>query len=316
MSFSKTSRILVIMGGLSEERPVSLRTGQAVCDALVNEGYVNTGYYVVDDETLPRFPKSVDVAFIAMHGRFGEDGVLQAMLEQRSTPYTGSEPGSSRVCIDKTRAKEVFDLTEVPTPRACVFDTGIDLSEIEKLAVMKVGLPAVVKPVSQGSSVGVSIVKDGIELLLGVTAAFQFSETVMVEEYIAGRELTVGILDGEALPIIEIRSKRGFFDYSAKYEDKRTTYKVKPKIGRALARSIQEQALQAFDGCGCRHFGRVDLRLSNKGKPYFIEINTIPGLTKRSLFPMAAKAAGLSYGQLCVKLCELACEGSERAEVA
>ncbi|MHC4663803.1 MAG: D-alanine--D-alanine ligase family protein [Planctomycetota bacterium] len=316
MELPETSRIVVIMGGLSEEREVSLRSGQAVLDALVREGYANAQPYVVDDETLPDFPGNVDVAFIAMHGRFGEDGVLQAMLEKRGVAYTGSGPGASRLCMDKVRTKEVFRIADVPAPAACFVDRNTDLEEIERRAVARVGFPAVVKPVGQGSSVGVTIVNNGIELLLGATAAFAFTDDVIIEEYVEGREITVGILDGKALPLIEIKPGRAFFDYSAKYSDRKTNYKVKPRFRKAVTERVKELAERAFESCGCRHFARVDLKLNKKFEPYFLEINTIPGLTKRSLFPMAAKAAGLSFGQLCASLCELAAGGEPRAEVA
>jgi len=316
MALDKNSRVVVIMGGLSEERPVSMRSGRAVLEALKREGFNNAQSYVVDDETLPGFPASVNFAFIAMHGRFGEDGILQAMLEKRGVRYLGSGPGASRICMNKARAKEVFNTAGVPTPKACVVNRATDLREIETRVMTRLGLPVVVKPVAQGSSVGVSIARDGIELLLGVTAAFAFDDDVIVEQFIEGRELTVGILGCETLPIVEVKPGRRFYDYAAKYEDGGTAYRINPKIEKAAAEKTRAMALRAFGACGCRHFARADFRLNRKNEPFILEINTIPGMTERSLFPMAANAAGLTFGKLCVQLCELAFEGEKKAEVA
>jgi D-alanine-D-alanine ligase len=253
---------------------------------------------ILDDE-------SIDIFFLALHGKFGEDGQLQQILEDRSLTYTGSGPEASRLAFDKMAGKKAFIKAGIGTPPAVVFNGDADASLMEK-QLREFGDRYVIKPIRQGSSVGVSIVDSPQKAIAaGRNVLKEFSDC-MVEKFIAGRELTVGVLCGEALPIIEIRPKSSFYDYHAKYVDEQTEFLFDTITDAALTQGIQKTALDCLDALGCRHTARVDFILGDDGKLYALEVNTIPGFTTHSLLPKAAAKSGLSMSQLCVKIIEAA----------
>ncbi|GJQ57289.1 MAG: D-alanine--D-alanine ligase [Candidatus Scalindua sp. AMX11] len=298
--------VAVLMGGLSPEREISLLSGQAVLRALrksnnsvveivVNDYLVNE----IDDH-------DIDVAFIALHGCFGEDGGIQEVLESKRIPYTGSGVSASRLAMDKVKSKNAFKIANIQTPDYCAVPMKLGMSEIIE-RVEKIILPVVVKPIGAGSSVGISLIKEYDELREGVSNARLYDEQILIEKFIEGRELTVGILNDLPLPIIEIKSESLFYDYDAKYRDKRTQYitlKSADKLSEsslphALYARVQELAMGAHKSLGCRDFSRVDLILNKEGDIYVLEVNTIPGFTERSLLPKAASAQGVGFVELC-----------------
>lgn len=304
MTSKKT--IAVLMGGLSPERDISLLSGQAVLSALrkTSESVVEI---VVNDYLVHEIDDyAVDVAFIALHGCFGEDGGIQEVLESKRIPYTGSGVEASRLAIDKVKSKNVFKRENIPTPDYCAVSMEHSMSEIIE-SVKKITLPVVVKPTGAGSSVGISMIKTYDELSEGVAYSRLYGEQILVEQFIEGRELTVGILNDLPLPVIEIKSASLFYDYDAKYRDKRTQYTVLKSSNRECERSlpcsiytrVQELALEAHKSLGCRDFSRVDLILNKEGEIYVLEVNTIPGFTERSLFPKAASAQNIDFIELC-----------------
>jgi len=296
----KRLKIAVLMGGPSAERQVSLRSGTAVANALATTG----AKVVSTDVREARFalPRDLDVAFIALHGTFGEDGSIQRMLEDSGIAYTGSGPEASANAFDKIVAKAKFIEAGIPTPRCEVFDrTRCDLKRLAKL-----GFPLVVKPARQGSSVGVSIVQEESDLEEACQIAWRYDHHLLAEEFIRGRELTVGIFDGHALPIIEIRPKHDFFTYEAKYTAGQTDYLVPAPLQRDIEMQIKSVALRAHDCLGCRDLSRVDLMLGEKNRLSVLEVNTIPGFTETSLVPKAAQAAGIEFRDLCARLVQMA----------
>jgi D-alanine-D-alanine ligase len=247
-------------------------------------------------------PVRTDVAFVALHGTFGEDGGVQQVLEERGVSYTGSGPEASARAFDKVAAKGDFVAAKIPTPHYRVMDSA--RPDFARLARME--LPVVVKPARQGSSVGIEIVRRRSELEQACVDAARYDDQLVVEQFIKGRELTVGIFDGKPLPVIEIRPRERFFSYEAKYTPGQTDYLVPAPLDAVTAARAQSLAMRAHDCLGCRDFSRVDLILANTGTLYVLEVNTIPGFTATSLVPKAAKAAGLSFQKLCARLVEMA----------
>ncbi|MHC4843008.1 MAG: D-alanine--D-alanine ligase family protein [Planctomycetota bacterium] len=299
--------VSVLAGGIGEERAVSLKSGECISQALNEEG-VNTKIEDIRPDHLNALDfDSTDVFFLALHGKFGEDGQLQAIMEQRSLIYTGSGPEASRLAFDKMAGKEKFQAVNVNTPGAFLFDPDFSFDKFQKQVIWNSD-KFVIKPIRQGSSVGVSII-DGLD------AAFETAIKVhkefgdcMIEQHISGSEITVGILCGQALPIIEIRPKEAFYNYHSKYVDEQTDYLFDTISEDSLVSAIQQDALNCFNALGCRDFGRVDFILGEDGIAYALEINTIPGFTTHSLLPKAARKNGLSMGQLCVKIIKAAIE--------
>lgn len=303
---SKPERVAVLMGGISSEREISILSGQAVVGALEEVGYAVTPV-MVNDESLDGLDGlDVDVAFIALHGRFGEDGGVQELLESRGVPYTGSGVRASRKAMDKVESKWAFVLSGIPTPEFITLLQDQPAEELEGLLVGKLPLPLVVKPSRSGSSVGVTIVHEISELSAALETAFRHDSKVVVERYIRGRELTVGILGDEALPVIEIRPAREFYDLTAKYKDRATRYITAPDIPDAVCTKAQRLALEAHSVLGCSGFSRVDMILGEGMEIFVLEVNTIPGFTGSSLLPKAAGAAGISFSQLCMEIVSLA----------
>lgn len=296
----KKLKIAVLMGGPSTEREVSLRSGTAVANALMAAGAKVVPIDIKDSAFT--MPTNVDVAFLALHGTFGEDGTLQRMLENGGITYTGSGPEASARAFDKIAAKKAFLAAGISTPKYEVFDRAH--TDLQRLA--QLGFPLVVKPSRQGSSVGISIVQEAGDLQEACRIAWHYDDHLLVEQFIPGRELTVGILDGRALPVIEIRPKHDFFTYEAKYTKGRTDYLVPAPLDKNIESQVKSLALRAHDSLGCRDFSRVDLILSENGEPLILEVNTVPGFTETSLVPKAAHAAGIEFPDLCSRLVHLA----------
>ncbi len=293
-------KIAVLMGGPSAEREVSLRSGTAVANALTATG-ARVVPMDIRDATFT-IPADVAVAFLALHGTFGEDGSLQRILQERGIAYTGSDPAASALAFDKIAAKQAFAVAGIPTPAYEAFENGD--APVRRLA--RLGFPLVVKPSRQGSSVGISIVQQEEEWPGARELAGRYDRRLLAEQFIPGRELTVGILDGRALPVVEIRPKHEFFTYEAKYTKGETDYLVPASLDRTIEFQAKSLALRAHDCLGCRDYSRVDLILSPKGELFVLEVNTIPGFTETSLLPKAAQASGIEFPALCARLVQLA----------
>lgn len=300
----KPLNIDVLMGGVSSERDVSLNSGAAVAKALRERGH-HVREIIVNDCTLNAMGDfQPDIVFIALHGRFGEDGGVQALLESRGVPYTGSGVVASKLAMDKAASKEIFVATGVPTPPYfCVTRSAPLRSHI--VLAEKIGLPLVVKPVAEGSSAGVTIVRKMEDLAFALDKAFHYGTDALIEQYIPGREMTVGILDGRALPIIEIIPPGEMYDKDAKYHSEETKYLLDFDLDSTVYLAIQAACLKAHEALGCKVFSRVDLRLDPSNKFFILEVNTIPGFTSHSLLPKAAQKIGISFWDLCERIVEV-----------
>ena len=291
----QSQKIGVLLGGLSSEREVSLRTGEAVIAALRERGHDAIPIYVDGDVDVAVRQEQIDVAFIALHGRLGEDGCVQGLLELLGIPYTGSDVMASALAMHKGKAKELFRLHNLPTPAYYTAVVNDPVAEVHG----DFGFPCVVKPIREGSSVGVSICTTLEELELGIERAMCFDDEVLVERFIAGKELSVAILDDRALGAVEIAPRDGFYDYANKYTRGATDYFVPPRISPERYRGVLAQALRAHNALGCRGVTRVDMIVSDSGNEFVLEVNTVPGMTQTSLVPKIADAAGISFGELC-----------------
>lgn len=296
----KFGKVGILAGGPSNEREISLRSGNAVYKALVGRGCDAILLDVKNDIRDIIGRKAIDIVFIALHGKFGEDGTVQSILEDMGLPYTGSGVEASRLALDKIAAKDVFKNSGILTPAYDIFKNG----DLRAKPSFFNEWPVVIKPQFEGSSIGLSIADDESSFIAAVNKALEYGDKVLIEEYIDGRELTVGILDGKALPVIEIVTGQGVYDYEAKYKDPATRYLVPAPIDEGLARLAGIMGEKSHRALGCRSFSRVDMMLDKKGKIFVLEVNTIPGMTERSLLPKAAAAAGIDFGALCIKLLE------------
>ncbi len=305
---SRLGKIGVLAGGPSSEREISLKSGKAVYDALIEEGLEAVFLDVRNDVMAAVSLHKVDIAFIALHGRFGEDGTVQRLLETAGIPYTGSGEAASRLALDKIASKEIFIRSGIPTPRYRTFRKG----ESSVKEVCSFGFPMVIKPQFEGSSIGLSIVNGRNDLDEALEKAFRLGDRILAEELIEGRELTVGVLEEKALPVIEIVAKNKVYDFTAKYNDPDTRYLVPAPIDDDVAGMIKGMGIRSHEALGCRAFSRTDIILDKLGNAFVLEVNTIPGLTERSLLPKAARAAGLSFNQLCIKLIENAYEEAKK----
>jgi D-alanine-D-alanine ligase len=287
--------VAVLKGGISKEREVSLRSGAAVAGGLRQAGYI------VDEIDIagPDFtvPAGVEAVFIALHGDFGEDGQIQRILEQKHILYTGADPQASWLAFAKNLAKDILMRHKIATPVYEILRPG------QKRTLP---LPVIVKPTRQGSSFGVHRVLRENEWTTALADAMNYNHEVLVEKYIAGRELTVGIVGNDVLPVIEIRAPEGNYDFHAKYTKGVTEYIVPAQLEKEQTALCQRLAWKTYGALQCRGMGRVDLRLSPEGRMYVLEINTIPGFTETSLLPKAAKAAGCSFSNLCERIMEMA----------
>ncbi len=294
-------KIAVLAGGSSSERNISLKSGKAVFRTLQNAGYdvrwidIKNGSI---EKTLQR--TEFDVAFITLHGRVGEDGTVQRILEKMAKPYTGSGINASRLALDKIASRRVFEKHGLPVPP---YTTTKKMLPSPPQAL---GFPIVVKPRMEGSSIGLSVVKNRRRFTDACRRAFRYGDAILLEKFIRAKEITVGILGTKALPVIEIVPQKKFYDFHAKYKDKKTEYYVPASLHRRLYNEAQALALAAHKVLGCRDFSRVDMLIDESDNLYLLELNTIPGLTERSLLPKAAKAEGISFTKLCTTLLELA----------
>ena len=293
--------IAVLMGGPGSEREVSLASGTAVLEALQSEGLNAVGVDVTTREL--DLPEGTGLCFNVIHGTFGEDGDMQEVLEKMNMPYTGAGIESSRVAFDKVASKEVFVANNVPTPASEIIDcsAGVNLP--------KMALPYVVKPPREGSSVGVHIVKTEDEALTAIEDAAKYGDEVLIEQFVQGKELTVGVINDEVLPVVHIAPRSGFYDMNNKYpwmnDDGGADYYCPAELDEVTTAKVQKAAIDAHRALGCEIYSRVDVLLDADGNPYVLEANTIPGMTASSLLPKAAKVAGYDFGPLCQKIAEL-----------
>lgn len=290
-------KIAVLMGGLSAEREVSLRTGKAISQALTRCGYEVTDIDAGRDLAQQLEKTGVEVAFIALHGRFGEDGTVQGLLELADIPYTGSGVLASSLAMDKVATKKMLCYHGIATPGFAVMRRG------QKICGTLPDYPLVVKPAREGSTIGISIVHDEQELAAGLEEAFRHDDLVLVEQFIAGAEVTVGVLDGQPLPIIQVVPKGGFYDYQSKYTPGQTEYLLPAPLPETLYGALQDSAVQVFEAIGCCGAARVDFMVTDTDF-YCLEVNTIPGMTETSLLPKAANAVGMSFDELVERILE------------
>lgn len=336
--------IAVICGGISTERNVSITGGKSVKEALLTLGhnvklvdpaFGTDGLNSPDFESanmsvaatledIQKFPTrnyiecinsaifdDVDVAFIVLHGQYGEDGLIQSLLEFRGIPYTGSGVAASSLAFDKIKSKLICSSAGVLTPNwTLVYRKDIDMEGLGREVKDVVGKQLVVKPNSQGSTIGLTIIKDGNthDIEDAIKLAAKYSDTVLIEEYIAGREITVGIVGGEVLPVIEIVTEDGFYDYEHKYSKGKTNYICPAEISDDIAEFTQNMAMTLYKAIGSSGFARIDFRLDDEGQPFCLELNSIPGFTSQSLVPMAAKQIGIEFPELCQILIDIALE--------
>lgn len=293
-------RIALLSGGTSRERNISLESGDAVAKALQDRGHIVSR---IDPEHIDLKEVewySHDVAFLALHGTFGEDGHVQQILEEAGIPFTGSDSNVSQLAFHKSAAKERFVQCGVPTPAYVLIDESDSASRIQQQA-QTIGYPLAVKPNAQGSSLGVTIVRTPEELPQALARCFHFEPFGLLEAAIDGTEWTLGMIDDTALPLIQIETGRGFFDYTAKYEDDLTQYLFEFAVPTNIVKTIESVGRRAYEALGCQGLARVDLRVDERGQPWVLEVNTIPGMTGHSLVPKAAARIGLTLGALCEK---------------
>lgn len=299
----KGKRIGVLMGGLSAEREVSLKSGAAVHRALLARGYDAVAIDVGRDLAAVLTAEGVEAAFIAMHGRYGEDGCVQGLLELMQIPYTGSGVLASALAMHKLYSKQAFAASGILTAPFRQFRRG----ETLRPADLSFGLPVVVKPVQEGSSVGISIAKEEKELEPALELAFRYDEAVLVEQFVKGQEVQVGILDDRPIGAIEIVPKKEFYDFEAKYTDGMAEHIFPARLEPALYEKALQVGLSAHRALGCSGYSRVDLLVTAGGECYVLEVNTLPGMTALSLLPeIAAKGAGLSFEELVERIIESA----------
>jgi D-alanine-D-alanine ligase len=293
-------RVAVLMGGVSAERPVSLRSGQAVLEALIAEGVDAVGVDVQDDIAARLAREHFDMAFIALHGRGGEDGTIQGLLEWLKIPYTGSGVMASALGMDKWRTKLIWQAAGLPTPAAVLLGQQSDWQQV----MNELGTDVIVKPAHEGSSIGMRKVHDAQALQDSYQFASQYDALVLAERWISGREYTIAVVNGQALPVIQLRTSHEFYDYEAKYESADTQYLLPSGLTAEKENELQQLSMTAFELIGCRGWGRVDVMADAEGRFWLLEVNTSPGMTDHSLVPMAARAIGMSFSQLVIQLLE------------
>ncbi|HEX7647100.1 MAG TPA: D-alanine--D-alanine ligase [Noviherbaspirillum sp.] len=304
-------KVGVLFGGRSAEREVSLMSGSGVLKALQSKGMDAHPFDPAQRSIAELAAEKFDRVFIALHGSYGEDGTLQGVLEQLGIPYTGSGVMASSIGMDKVMTKRIWMNHGLPTPRFTVLDAKNATPEELRVVPDDLGLPLMLKAPHEGSTIGISKVVGYSDMQPGFELCAKYDEVVLAEEFISGRELTVPVLgkgrDARALPIVEIRAPEGNYDYQNKYFSDDTKYLCPAPLDDALTKRIQSLAVRAFNGVGCKGWARVDFMLrAADNEPFLLEINTSPGMTGHSLVPMAAKAAGVSYEDLCVEILRMA----------
>ena len=295
-------KVAVLLGGRSAERDISLKSGTMVLEALRRKAIDAHPFDPRDSGLEQLIAAKFDRVFIALHGRFGEDGTVQGALEYLGIPYTGSGVMASALAMDKWRTKLLWQASGVPTPPYELLASGSDFAAVGA----RLGMPLMVKPAREGSSIGMSKVESVEKLEPAFELAARYDEVVIAERFIEGTELTAAILGADALPLIRLETPRVFYDYEAKYFANDTRYLCPCGLAPDLEARIQAAALEAFKRIGCSGWGRVDVMLDRGGAPYFLEVNTIPGMTDHSLVPMAARARGMSFDDLVVRILESA----------
>ncbi len=310
-----TPNIGVLMGGRSAEREVSLRTGEAVYNALKTKGYTAVKIDVDYDVVEKIKAEGIELAFLTLHGKYGEDGTIQGILEMLDIPYTGSGVLASALAIDKIATKKMLLFEGLPTPRYILAERK--KAEIDGLEATgeqiyhEMGLPLVIKAPTQGSTIGISFVRNKEEIVPALELAYRYDPVALVEQFIEGVELTASVLgndDPVALPLIEIVSATGVYDYKAKYTSGMSEHIIPPRIPEKQQNIVKDLAVRTFKALGCRGLARVDFLIDRRDNPYILEVNTIPGMTATSLYPDAARAAGIEFPDLIDKIVKLTLE--------
>lgn len=302
MSGKDFGKVAVLLGGKSSEREVSLMSGTAVLEALRRQGVDAHAFDTGQRGLVELAAEKFDRAFIVLHGRYGEDGTVQGALDLMGIPYTGSGVMACALAMDKWRTKLVWQASGIPTPRFHMLDADSDFSAV----VATLGLPLIVKPAREGSTIGLTKVTQAKDVASAYREAARHDPLVIAERYIDGMELTAAILGGESLPLVRIEAPGHKYDYNAKYFSDETKYFCPPGIDIGLEGRIKRICAEAYRIVGCEGWGRVDVMVDAKGSPWMLEVNTVPGMTGHSLVPMAAKAAGLSFDQLVMRILEMA----------
>lgn len=291
---SSFGKVAVLMGGIAAEREISIQSGLAVTQALQSQGIAASGCDVSSLADLTNLANDYDRAFIALHGRWGEDGSVQAILSSLGLPFTGSGMAASAIAMDKLRTKWMWQGAGLPTPNFM----RVSLSQPFNPATFDLGFPVIVKPIHEGSSIGMRKAYNLSELESAVIFAQEYDSEVLIEKWVTGREFTCAILKGQALPLIELKTTHEFYDFDAKYQADDTQYLCPVELDAELQNKMQSMALKAFDVIGAAAWGRVDFMLDENEQAWLIELNSVPGMTDHSLVPMAAKQAGISFEAL------------------
>ncbi|WP_427047008.1 D-alanine--D-alanine ligase [Halomonas casei] len=299
-SYSK--RVAVLMGGISAEREVSLKSGTAILNALLRSGVDAFGIDLQRNAVQQLLVTEFDVAFVALHGRGGEDGCIQGVLEWLGKPYTGSGVMASSIGMDKYKTKQVWSMSGLHTPKSTLLHSKEELENVCNTFTF----PVMVKPIHEGSSIGIVKAKDQNELLEAYNDALQYDKLVMVEEFVKGNEYTVAVVSAEALPVIGMITSNDFYDYEAKYQSTGTVYNLPCGLEPAVEERLKVLSKKAYEMIGCEGWGRVDVIIDDSGMPWLIEINTCPGMTERSLVPQAAKHSGIDFDTLVVSILQTA----------
>jgi D-alanine-D-alanine ligase len=302
----QSKNIGVLMGGLSPEREISLLTGNAVLGAIRKLGLTAKGIDVDRNIAATLKEKQIDLAFIALHGTYGEDGTIQGLLEYAGIPYTGAGVLGSALAYNKVKSKEVFKVNSIPTA-----DYQVAYRKQRDCFRRNLDLPLVVKPSDQGSSLGISIVMDEKKWKPALDLAFEYSEEVLIEEFVEGRLVAVGMNGEEPMPVVHIRPRSGFYDYEAKYTQGKTEYRCPADLGASEAAQLNDVARAVFRALGARGVPRIDAIIDGAGVPKVLEMNTIPGMTPTSLLPMAAKEAGMDFETLTLEILKKAARDYE-----
>ena len=291
-------QVTVLLGGRGAEREVSLRSGAAVARALRGLGHAVSEVDPAGESW--ELPTKTEVVFLALHGEYGEDGQVQSRLETLGVPYTGTNAVGSALAFDKVRSKELFQQHQITSPRGVLIDSPTSAPP------GTIPAPWILKPAAQGSSVGLNRVEEEAGWNVALADSLRYGGAVVCEEWSQGRELTVGVLDGAVLPVVEVRPKAGGYNYENKYTSGATDYFCPADLPNEVAAHVQALGLRAFEAVGARDFGRVDVMLNAEFKPYVLEVNTLPGMTETSLLPKAAEVAGINFNALCQCMLELA----------
>ena len=325
-------KIALLLGGSSSERAISKSSSYSIYNALIALGYETV---LIDPAYGKNQPKEtevffsekdfsevstrnyleainsslfddIDIAFLGLHGKWGEDGIIQSMLEVRKVKYTGSKVLSSAVAMDKAMSKIIFSQFNISTPKWFMVEKkNSNIEKVKKYIDEKIGYPCIIKPNDEGSTVGLTVCNSPSDIDMGLKSSFEYSQKTMIEEFIEGRELTVAILDKAALPVLEINPKSGLYDYKSKYTKGMSEYFVPADIPADVAKSLQKDSLTAFNALGCSVYGRIDFRLNKNNQFFCLEVNTLPGMTSTSLVPKMAKAVGISFEELIDRIIKL-----------